>query len=63
MNNCEDIQVLENRVCIAESLGLCKGCEDEFFKGLEKDGFSGLRINENGIKPFGKLNKEVLKDE
>ena len=54
MVNCENIQVIKDGVCIAESLGRCSGCANEFFKDLEEDGFKGLRIDENGIKPFGK---------
>lgn len=45
-------QTIENGICISQSLGLCKGCEEEFFSDLEKEGFSGLRINENGISKF-----------
>ena len=54
MTNCEELQVFENGVCIAEKLGKCRGCADEFFKDLEEEGFKGLRIDETGIKPFGK---------
>ena len=54
MTNCEELQVFKNGVCIAESLGKCRDCADEFFKDLEEEGFKGLRIDETGIKPFGK---------
>ena len=57
MTNCEKIQVMKNGVCIAESLGKCKGCGDEFFNDLEEAGFKGLRIEETGITPFGKSNE------
>lgn len=53
MGNCENIQVMKDGVCIAESLGRCRGCANEFFKDLEEDGWGGLRIDEDGIKPFG----------
>jgi len=51
--DCKDTQVMKDGVCIAEDLGTCKGCASEFFNDLEKDGFSGLKIDENGITPFG----------
>ena len=54
MGNCEKNQVMKDGVCIAESLGKCKGCADDFFKGLEEAGFKGLKIDETGITPFGK---------
>ena len=57
MTNCEEIQVFKGGVCIAESLGKCKGCADKFFNDLEQEGFKGLRIDENGIKHFGEKNK------
>jgi len=53
MENCEDKQIIKNGICIAENLGKCEGCANSFFKDLEEAGFKGLKIDENGIKPFG----------
>jgi len=55
MTDCTKLQVFKDGVCIAESLGKCKGCANEFFKDLEGDGFSGLKITAEEIKPFGKI--------
>ena len=49
--------IMKNGRCIAGNcektdLHICKGCEVEFFKDLSKAGFTGLRINERGIKKF-----------
>lgn len=54
MSDCTTRQVFENGLCISAKLGKCKGCEVEFFEDLEQEGFSGLKINEKGIEPFGK---------
>jgi hypothetical protein len=53
MTDCTGTQVFKNGVCIAQQLGKCKGCEEEFFKDLSEAGFKGLRINSDRIKPFG----------
>ena len=56
---CKNKQVLNNKgICISESLGLCEGCANEFFNDLSKEGFSGLRIDEKGIKTFNSCKGE-----
>jgi|TARA_R100000750_G_scaffold47_1_gene103 hypothetical protein len=55
--DCKNIQVMKNGVCIAESLGKCKGCGEEFFDDLENAGFKGLKITERGIIPFALKNQ------
>lgn len=35
MTNCEELQIFENGVCIAERLGKCRGCAEAMLQKAE----------------------------
>ena len=45
-------KIFKDGICISESLGKCKGCQEEFFKDLSEAGFKGLKITDKGIERF-----------